>query len=178
MTNITLKIFNGLKGWWLDVVPLVGLFPEAFTFQALLQRELERKAKKKKKKKRPEPKSSKPAKTGRKKVVESESEPEPEPEAEPDHEPEPEADDDENDAASIDFELDDEGNPKVFCLCRKPERPNMIGCDFCDEWYHYNCLNLTRAEARELTKKEWTCPNCESKKKSGKPCESWNYCGF
>ena len=43
----------------------------------------------------------------------------------------------------------------------------MIGCDFCDEWFHYNCLNLTRAEARELTKKEWTCPNCEAKKKSG-----------
>ena len=43
------------------------------------------------------------------------------------------------------------------------ERPNMIGCDFCDEWYHYNCLNLTKAEAKELTKKEWTCPNCEFK---------------
>ena len=39
----------------------------------------------------------------------------------------------------------------------------MIGCDFCDEWYHYNCLNLTKAEAKELTKKEWTCPNCEFK---------------
>ena len=57
--------------------------------------------------------------------------------------------------------------PKVFCLCREPERPNMIGCDFCDEWYHYNCLNLTKSEAKELTKKEWTCPNCEFKS-SGK----------
>lgn len=60
--------------------------------------------------------------------------------------------------------LEEEPEPaKVFCLCREPERPNMIGCDFCEEWYHYNCLNLTKSEAKELTKKEWKCPNCEYK---------------
>ena len=82
--------------------------------------------------------------------------------------------DDENDGDEpVQGELDEHGNPKIFCICRKPERPNMIGCDFCDEWFHYNCLNLTRSEAKELTTKEWTCPNCELKKNSGFEFFKW-----
>lgn len=39
--------------------------------------------------------------------------------------------DDENDGDEpVQGELDEHGNPKIFCICRKPERPNMIGCDF------------------------------------------------
>ena len=32
----------------------------------------------------------------------------------------------------------------LYCLCREPERPAMIGCDFYEEWYHSSCLNLKK----------------------------------
>ena len=41
----------------------------------------------------------------------------------------------------------------------------MIGCDYCEEWYHISCLNLKREEVRELTKCKWMCPKCELKDK-------------
>ena len=54
-------------------------------------------------------------------------------------------------------------NVPIYCLCREPERPSMIGCDYCDEWYHISCLNLSKDEVKELTKCKWTCPKCELK---------------
>ena len=51
----------------------------------------------------------------------------------------------------------------LYCLCRQPERPGMLGCDFCDEWFHRSCLKLSQNEAEELTKCEWMCPKCELK---------------
>ena len=57
----------------------------------------------------------------------------------------------------------------LYCLCREPERPGMIGCDFCDEWYHISCLNLKKEDAKQLTKCKWECPKCElANKKSTK----------
>ena len=50
----------------------------------------------------------------------------------------------------------------VYCLCKEPERPNMIGCDFCDEWYHPECLNLSEQDISEaFATDKWKCPNCE-----------------
>ena len=49
---------------------------------------------------------------------------------------------------------------KTFCLCRGPEKTDMIGCDFCAEWFHYSCLNLTKDKASELAAQRWKCPNC------------------
>lgn len=49
---------------------------------------------------------------------------------------------------------------KEFCFCRKQESPRMIGCDHCDEWYHLECLNLTKKKAKRLARKDWACPNC------------------
>ena len=49
-----------------------------------------------------------------------------------------------------------------YCLCRQPERHPMIGCDFCEEWYHGSCLNLNKEDIKQLTKCEWKCPKCES----------------
>ncbi|XP_057298733.1 uncharacterized protein LOC130629513 [Hydractinia symbiolongicarpus] len=50
---------------------------------------------------------------------------------------------------------------KLYCLCRRPSFPPMIGCDnfgTCDiEWYHYSCVNITRAPKKSL------CPNCSKK---------------
>ena len=38
----------------------------------------------------------------------------------------------------------------VYCICRQPERLPMIGCDFCEEWYHGFCLKLKKADIKEL----------------------------
>ena len=55
----------------------------------------------------------------------------------------------------------------VYCLCQKPERPGMIGCDFCDEWFHPDCLKLSKNEVKTLMKSQWACPNCESDDSEG-----------
>ena len=49
----------------------------------------------------------------------------------------------------------------VYCLCQTPERPGMIGCDFCDEWFHPDCLKFSKIKVMEVTKSQWACPNCE-----------------
>ena len=46
--------------------------------------------------------------------------------------------------------------------------PGMIGCDFCDEWYHPHCLNLTKDEVIRLSNENWSCPKCDTNK--GKIC--------
>lgn len=31
----------------------------------------------------------------------------------------------------------------LYCICRKPyDNKAMIACDQCDEWYHFDCINL------------------------------------
>ena len=52
----------------------------------------------------------------------------------------------------------------VYCICREEERPGMIGCDYCDEWYHTQCLSLTKDEAKRLSNENWSCVKCELKK--------------
>lgn len=27
-----------------------------------------------------------------------------------------------------------------ICLCRGPESGNMVGCETCDEWFHFDCV--------------------------------------
>ena len=55
-------------------------------------------------------------------------------------------------------------NKPVYCICHKEEKPGMLGCDHCDEWYHIECLALSKNEARRLTKENWCCPKCKIKK--------------
>ena len=57
----------------------------------------------------------------------------------------------------------EEDVPK-YCICQQPERHPMIGCDFCEMWYHGPCLNLTEADIKELRKIKWKCPICEQEK--------------
>ena len=54
----------------------------------------------------------------------------------------------------------------VYCICREKERPGMIGCDHCDEWYHTQCLSLSKDEVKRLSNENWSCPNCEFKRGS------------
>ena len=49
-----------------------------------------------------------------------------------------------------------------YCLCQEPERPGMIGCDYCDEWFHPDCLHFSKNKVKEISKIQWKCPKCES----------------
>ncbi|XP_043709984.1 lysine-specific demethylase 5A isoform X3 [Telopea speciosissima] len=45
----------------------------------------------------------------------------------------------------------------LYCICRKPyDQRAMIACDQCDEWYHFDCINLC-----EPPPKTYVCPACE-----------------
>jgi len=61
---------------------------------------------------------------------------------------------------------------KIYCICRMTERENMLGCDFCSEWYHIECLDISPEQAEELTKQKWACLKCEDiNKKTDAPKE-------
>jgi hypothetical protein len=36
----------------------------------------------------------------------------------------------------------------------------MIFCDFCEDWFHYGCVGLTKTKAKSITA-QWLCPTCE-----------------
>ncbi|VDI25780.1 Hypothetical predicted protein [Mytilus galloprovincialis] len=51
-------------------------------------------------------------------------------------------------------------NPDLYCFCRKPDDGLfMIQCDFCDEWYHGACIDLTPALADTMVKFRY--PRCQ-----------------
>lgn len=44
----------------------------------------------------------------------------------------------------------------LYCICRKPyDQRAMIACDQCDEWYHFDCIDL-----HEPPQKTFYCPAC------------------
>lgn len=64
-------------------------------------------------------------------------------------------------------EKDDGGDSKntkksseeqVFCICRRPESDFMIECDRCKEWYHGNCIGITKRKARSID--TYICDGC------------------
>jgi len=42
----------------------------------------------------------------------------------------------------------------------------MIGCDKCDEWYHFACVGIDKAAILDIETFEFICPACM--KKQGK----------
>lgn len=32
----------------------------------------------------------------------------------------------------------------IYCFCKEGERGNMIQCEVCNEWFHYECVNIKR----------------------------------
>lgn len=51
---------------------------------------------------------------------------------------------------------------KKYCLCKAVEDGKcMVQCDTCSDWYHPNCVGMTKKEARWVTK--FVCPICLSK---------------
>ncbi|CAI2170129.1 6501_t:CDS:2 [Funneliformis geosporum] len=46
-----------------------------------------------------------------------------------------------------------------YCICRSTDGESfMIECDNCDEWFHGDCVNISREESQMVDK--YYCPNC------------------
>nr|XP_006813441.1 PREDICTED: death-inducer obliterator 1-like [Saccoglossus kowalevskii] len=92
--------------------------------------------------------------------------------------------DDENDS-----DLGSENDPrKIWCICKQPHDDRhtrrqlsiasikrstnstifMICCDQCSEWYHGECVGVTKRQGKEMeqAKKNYTCPPCKDKDKT------------
>jgi PHD-finger len=48
-----------------------------------------------------------------------------------------------------------------YCLCRQFYHGCMVGCDECDEWYHFQCVGLTQLQAEKVDK--YVCIRCSLK---------------
>ncbi|GFR73512.1 transcription initiation factor TFIID subunit 3 [Elysia marginata] len=61
--------------------------------------------------------------------------------------------------------IDDSGTQVWICpACKKPDDGSeMIGCDMCDNWYHWPCVGITEAPPEE---QQWFCPKCLPKTKA------------
>lgn len=44
--------------------------------------------------------------------------------------------------------------------CREPDTDQMVQCDHCDAWYHYDCVGVTD----EVANQSWSCTNCKTAK--------------
>ena len=53
-------------------------------------------------------------------------------------------------------------------VCSAPQGDlDMIGCDACDEWYHFQCVGIEEAPPR---RQKWYCPECAPRKRRrGRP---------
>ena len=55
---------------------------------------------------------------------------------------------------------DEEDDQKEYCVCRKPYSGRfIIQCDFCDEWYHGSCVNITPTDALGIDR--YKCKACK-----------------
>lgn len=53
----------------------------------------------------------------------------------------------------------DADDSELYCVCRKPWSGRfMIQCDFCSEWYHGSCVNITATDALDIDK--YRCGSC------------------
>ncbi|XP_069101562.1 uncharacterized protein [Argopecten irradians] len=47
--------------------------------------------------------------------------------------------------------VEDHDDKKEYCVCRKPCNGRfMIQCDYCDEWYHGSCVNISATDALDI----------------------------
>lgn len=49
----------------------------------------------------------------------------------------------------------------LYCLCKQPytKKQPMVGCDMCDDWFHYKCVGLKEVEVGEI--ESYVCPRCK-----------------
>ncbi|OON19678.1 PHD-finger [Opisthorchis viverrini] len=50
----------------------------------------------------------------------------------------------------------------LYCLCKTPYDPTReyLGCDLCQDWFHFECVGLRAAESGNLGE-SWHCPDCK-----------------
>lgn len=74
----------------------------------------------------------------------------------------PEAVEEETEAVEEDEDEEEEEWVCPRCL-RVDDGFPMIGCDACEDWYHWRCVGiLTKPKPSEI----WLCPRCKKKKKT------------
>lgn len=55
---------------------------------------------------------------------------------------------------------------KLWCLCKLPyneDRP-MLACDYCQDWFHYDCVGLRppgdEEDDEDVAPPDFRCPSC------------------
>lgn len=48
--------------------------------------------------------------------------------------------------------------PRQRCFCRTKSNKQMMLCETCDEWYHWDCIGVTQEEAEAAV--NWRCGYC------------------
>lgn len=55
---------------------------------------------------------------------------------------------------------DEESDNGPYCICRGPDDHRfMISCDVCDDWFHGECINISKDVGEHLIER-LVCPNC------------------
>lgn len=69
--------------------------------------------------------------------------------------------DEESEAKSGQEDCDED--PELFCMCQQPydETRVMIMCDYCGQFYHLECINITKEEAEGIN--TFICQICSDK---------------
>ena len=64
---------------------------------------------------------------------------------------------------SEDLAINQEDN-EVHCICGGTSYGDMIECDDCGKWFHYECVGITKGQEPET----WSCINCKDNKPNKK----------
>lgn len=47
---------------------------------------------------------------------------------------------------------------QAYCICRSTVEEKLIGCDGCEEWYHFGCIGITSKQAKSIP--SFVCHTC------------------
>ncbi|KAI1258370.1 hypothetical protein F5Y18DRAFT_421449 [Xylariaceae sp. FL1019] len=68
--------------------------------------------------------------------------------------------DDDNAAIDKAGSSEDETDNGPYCICRGPDDHRwMIGCEICEDWFHGECVDLSKEIGEKLVER-FVCPNC------------------
>jgi len=53
-------------------------------------------------------------------------------------------------------------SPRLYCICKTPydETKFYVGCDLCTNWFHSQCVGITKQMAKKMD--TWMCPDCST----------------